>query len=99
MGKSFTAKVMELKGDHGVPESAQYIIIFPGGSIEVSRTSNDEYWVHIEINTGEILPETVRASKKGQIIDSRLDYSNGIEEIPNLENLKHIAVRVSTKQS
>lgn len=32
------------------PESAQHVIEFPGGAIEVSRTSTGDYWAHIIIN-------------------------------------------------
>jgi len=32
------------------PEPSEHMIEFPGGSIAVMRTSNDEYWAHIWVN-------------------------------------------------
>jgi hypothetical protein len=44
-------KRIELLGDKAKrPESAQHVIEFPGGAIEVSRTSSGDYWAHIIIN-------------------------------------------------
>lgn len=103
MTDKFTAQVHELKGkgkkielfgDKSTPESAQQIVIFPGGNIEVTRTSTGEYWVHISVNKSQILPETIRMKKLGKIIDTRLDYSDGIREIPNPEDLLHLAVKI-----
>lgn len=93
-----TAKVITLQGDPRKPESAEHIIIFPGGSISVCRTSNNEYWAHIQVNKGQIIDDTIEASSAGLIIDSRLDYTAGgdIDEIPNMESLQHIAIRIRT---
>ena len=30
-----------------------HVISFPGGYLELSRTSNDEYWAHIYVNRDE----------------------------------------------
>lgn len=94
---------IDLKGDPTHPESAQQIITFPGGSIEVCRTSDNEYWVHIEVHHhGEIIEEGVRQSKHGRVVDSRLDYIRigdvhpEILEIPNIDKLHHLAVRIRT---
>lgn len=96
-----TAKVILLKGDKSNPESTEHIIKFPGGSIAVCRTSNNEYWAHIEVNHGQANLESVRESANGLIVDSRLDYdypaNPNILEIENMENLNHIAVRIKTK--
>ena len=94
-----TAKVIILKGDPKNPESAEQIIKFPGGSISVCRTSDDEYWAHIEVNLKDVIPDIVRESKQGEIIKTRLDYfrpPGEIKEIEDLEGLEHIAVRIKT---
>ena len=93
-----TAKVIELKGNPNKPESAEHIIIFPGGSISVCRTSNDEYWAHIEVNTSEIIEGTIRHSKIGTIVSSRLDYDNPPFDTRKIDTdkLQHIAVRIKT---
>ena len=96
-----TAKVIVLKGNKNKPESAQHIIKFPGGSIEVTRTTNNEYWVHIEVYKGDLIDEAVRESENGEIIDTRLDYDypdTKIRDIPNIANLNHLAVRIKTTE-
>lgn len=95
-----TAKVIILKGNPKYPESAEQIIKFPGGSISVCRTSNNEYWAHIEVNRGQIISDTVKESKTGKIIKTRLDYNRPpgeIKEIQDLDELQHIAVRIKTE--
>ncbi len=87
-----TAKVIKL-----TQESAEHIIIFPGGSISVCRTTENEYWAHIEVNTGQVIANTVRGSKRGKIITGRLDYDAkaGGQDI-ECTNLNHLAVKIKT---
>lgn len=96
-----TAKVIELKGNPKNPESAEHIIIFPGGSISVCRTDNNEYWAHIEVNHKPemLIDEAVRESASGEIVDGRIDYNRppgDVRKIEDLEELSHIAVRIKT---
>jgi hypothetical protein len=96
-----TAKVIELKGDPRKPESAEHIIKFPGGSISVCRTTDNEYWAHIEVNHDEI-GETVRTSCLGEIVNSRLEYNRPPGEIKIIEDIKdltHLAVRIKLKST
>ena len=79
-----TSKTITLKGDSKNPESAEHHIEFPGGSVSVCRTSKEEYWVHVYVNNGQILDDTVQ-SKKGKI-----------EEIRNEDN--HFACLISTEK-
>jgi hypothetical protein len=96
-----TAKVILLKGDRNHPEPAEHIIKFPGGSIAVVRTSNNEYWAHIEVNRPEnVCPDSFRESKSGKIIKTRLDYNRPpgeVKHIDDLEDLDHVAVRITTQ--
>lgn len=80
-----TAKVIKLTGDKKNTESAEHIIIFPGGSISVARTSTNEYWAHINVNHKEVLEDVVTQSKKGKI-----------ESVRQFED-DHFAVLISTK--
>lgn len=96
---SATAKVIELKGDPKNPESAEHLIIFPGGSISVFRTSNNEYWAHIEVNREQVLSEAVRMSAMGEIISTRIDYDRPpgcIKHLEDMEDVQHVAVRIKT---
>ena len=51
------------KGDHVVPEPSTGVIKFPGGHVEVSRTSDGKYWAHIAVDN------------PSNIAKSRIDYS------------------------
>src|SRR5262245_28936795 len=67
-------KAIRLKGDKRQPESAQHIIEFPGGAIELSRCDNGDYWAHVIINRDDIIDDTQgRVSAYGAIVDSRID--------------------------
>jgi len=97
---AFTAKVIRLEGNPKKPESAQHIIIFPGGSIEVSRTTNDEYWVHVEVHKGPAGSGGLREEKVGRVVDSRVDYDyprTQIDHLPHESDITHMAVRITTK--
>jgi len=94
-----TAKVIELKGDPKHSESAEHIIKFPGGSIAVCRTSDNEYWAHIEVNHGEIINGSIREAAIGEVVGNRLDYDHPFTHgvIPCVAQLNHLAVRIRTR--
>ena len=76
-------------------ESAQHVIEFPGGAIELSRCENGDYWAHIEINRDYANSDCKgRVSKLGEIVGGRIDCANGVLEIPNLENITQIALLI-----
>jgi len=93
------ANVIQLTGDIKNQESAETIIVFPGGSISVCRTTDNEYWAHIDVNHGQVIEDTIRASKSGEIVSSRLDYTNPPSDIRKMDTdkLNHIAVLIKTK--
>ena len=72
------------RGDKSNPEPSLGVIKFPGGYVEVSRTSDGEYWCHTYIN------------ESAEITDSRIDYNGGqsIPPIPDEENVQKIAVKI-----
>ena len=80
--------MVEFKGDKRNPEPSMAVIKFPGGHVEVSRTSDGKYWAHVEV------------VDSANVIDSRIDYehdaaiSMGIPELPMGDKVKHIAVKV-----
>jgi hypothetical protein len=89
-------KQLTLYGDKKrKPESAEHIIEFPGGAIELSRTSDDEYWAHIIINRGWIdSDQTGIHAARGEAVDARIDSAVGVLDVPNAEAMTQIAVRV-----
>lgn len=88
-----------LLGDKTVrPESAQHIIEFPGGAVEVSRTSDGRYWAHILVNRGQVIDDCDgRVSAVGQVIDSRVwRDGDGLSEIGNHAEVSQIAVLIGS---
>lgn len=79
------------KGNKNSPEPTTGTIKFPGGEVEVSRTSNGEYWAHIKVD------------KPANVVNSRVDYDfEGytkaevkIPKIPHHENIEHYALLVN----
>jgi len=78
-------------GEKTNPEPTTGIIKFPGGIIEVSRTTDGSYWAHLSITKPE-------KDFRSAIIDSRIDYNFNsklnIISIPNEANVEHIALRI-----
>lgn len=107
MTEAFTAKNfqigrapkrIELLGDMTKkPESAQHIIEFPGGAIEVSRTTDGHYWAHIIVNRDYAIADAEgRVSAIGEVIDARIDRSFpvGVCGIDSMEGIEQIAVLI-----
>lgn len=89
-------KRIELLGDKTLrPESAQHVIEFPGGAIEVSRTSTGEYWCHIHVNRdwadGDM--QGIRGAM-GKVVGGRLDFGEGVEDVPNQDRISQIAILI-----
>lgn len=74
-------KRIDLLGDKTRrPESAQHIITFPGGAIELSRTTDGDYWAHVIINTDQQSDmEDNFHSARGEVIASRVDF--GLDDV------------------
>ena len=82
-------------------EPSEHIIKFPGGSIGVTRTSDDEYWAHIVVNDKQVIDNIHCQSRPGKVVNGRIEYTyhsfGDVEEIRNPEDVIHVAVRISTK--
>lgn len=88
-----------LRGDKRRPESAQHIIEFPGGAIELSRLEDGSYWAHIIVNRERAEPSQRGIyAAIGIVADSRVDWAERrLEHIPGLPedaHLTQIAVRI-----
>lgn len=60
----------ELLGDPKIkPEKPHTIIGFPGGDVEIARTQEGLYWVHIAVRDGRAHGR----SSSGEIVRARLD--------------------------
>jgi len=92
---------IELLGDKTRrPEPADHIIEFPGGAIELSRTSDGNYWAHIIVNRDFALPGEIEGMEGayGEIVGSRIDYEFPTEpniiEVPNAQRVRQIAILI-----
>ena len=95
-------KRIELLGDKTRrPEPAQHIIEFPGGAIEVSRTTDGDYWAHIIINQGVIVDDAKgREAARGVVMGSRIfREETGLADIPDDGSLSQIAVLIRPTRS
>lgn len=83
------------KGNPENPEPSTAIIKFPGGHVEVTRTSDNTYWAHVGVE------------EASNIVDSRIDYDfEGykkseckIPDVPHAEHIKHIAINIKESKS
>jgi hypothetical protein len=80
-------------------ESAQHIIEFPGGALELSRLDNGEYWAHLIVNRDDVVDDTDgRVSAFGIVTDSRIDYEYPADpcvvSVPNAGAIRQIALRI-----
>lgn len=89
-------KRIELLGDKQKrPESAEHIIEFPGGAIEVARTSDGNYWAHIIVNRGQAFEDcNGRTSARGEVMGSRIQRPDGLTPIERHEDVSQIAVLI-----
>lgn len=86
-----------IEGDKRSPEPSTASIKFPGGSVEVSRTSDGHYWAHIQVDD------------RSNVVQSRIDYAheewarrvgNGgecIPPVPAAEFVEHVAFLVAPR--
>ena len=94
-------KRIELLGDRTKrPEPATHIIEFPGGAIELSRTTDGNYWAHIIVNRDFALPGEIEGLEGayGEIVGSRMDYEFPTEPnivlVPDASKLRQIAILI-----
>jgi hypothetical protein len=94
-------KRIGLLGDRTTrPEPATHIIEFPGGAIELSRTTDGNYWAHIIVNRDFALPGEIEGFEGayGEIVGSRIDYAfptePNIVEVPAASKLRQIAILI-----
>jgi len=87
-----------LLGDPSMKLEKPYTIIkFPGGSVEVTRTTDGDYWVHVAVS------QDFPSDPVARIVDARLDakarYADEINEMLKSEvmlgDVEHIAFLVS----
>ncbi len=90
-----------LRGDKNrQPEPEYFRVVFPGGDVDVVRTTDDEYWVHIRVNRPEDCVVEELNAVPGKLVDARLDIEGKHTSNANVGDfadpgLYHLAVRVA----
>lgn len=90
-------KRIQLLGDKTKrPEPAQHIIEFPGGAIELSRTSEGHYWAHIIVNRRGSVPDCDGLkSATATVVDGRVDMADGVMPLPvELREVDQVALLI-----
>ena len=96
------ALMVRILGDRRQPEPSTFIVQFPGGEVEIARTSDDKYWVHVRPNTADDF--LVSEGAKGRLARARVDHAipGGFvtdgEEIGFAPSAAHVAVLVEVKR-
>ncbi|AEQ96752.1 hypothetical protein WMO32_10405 [Xanthomonas oryzae pv. oryzicola] len=77
-------------------KSAQHIIEFPGGAIEVSRCTDGSYWAHIIVNHGFGDGDgDGLSSANGAVMNSRIVRDGEhVQSLGECERITQIAVRI-----
>ena len=90
---------VRLKGDPKNPEPTYFRVAFPGGDVDVVRTEDGDYWVHVRVNDRQsaAFGEDVRL---GKLVDARLDVRSKHVSETDVGDFKHpelyhLAVRVA----
>jgi len=91
---------VHLRGDRNNPEPTHFRVSLPFGDVDITRTSDDEYWVHVRVNrpgNGQYVPGV---TKLGRISDARIDAHDkhaGMIDAAVLDDpqVYHLAVRLA----
>lgn len=83
------AVMIKFEGNRSNPEPSTAVIKFPGGHVEVSRTTDGRYWAHVEAENPECIQE------------SRIDYNHegyvatgGKMVVPHADKIMHMAILI-----
>ena len=91
-----------LHGDPEIKIEKPYTLLrFPGGQIEISRTTDDRYWVHIAVNAPDDVIGT--DNRIGVIDDARIDAADRYvdpqiaQEIVKAD-VRHVAILIRPEE-
>lgn len=90
---------VKLAGSRKNPEPIHFRVMFPGGDVDIVRTTDDDYWIHIRVNHEEDGADPVRI-RDAKIVDARLDLlDKPVSKVDvgdfNDPSLYHLAVRIT----
>jgi hypothetical protein len=84
--RSSDALCIHIAGNKKQAEPTTLVIDLPGGHVEVSRCSDNTYWVHVEVvNNANVM--------EGRI--QRSDRVQAVEEMPDASTVTKLAIRIA----
>jgi len=80
-------------------EPVELHIHYPGGELSVTRCSNNDYWVHVDLTGNE--RDTANRVRRGRLVDARIDCTDvHVTKMDkgdlNNPTLHHFAVKIRT---
>jgi hypothetical protein len=77
---------VELFGDITKPETATFLVYFPGGYVEITRTTTNSYWAHVGVLRSDNSSGTRCDDRKvGNIVDSIVQTGRSNPENTSLD--------------
>jgi len=92
---------VELEGNPKKPEPIHFRVMFPGGDIDIVRTSdNQDYWIHLRVDHPDDGESPDRKVMDARIVGARLDCRDKAAvdtDVGDFNNpsLYHLAVRIT----
>lgn len=87
---------VRLHGDRRDPEPTHFRVTTPFGDVDVARTTDDDYWIHVRVNRPQDGGDPERP--RGRITAARIDSFTPDVEFPAGAladgGLYHLAVRI-----
>ena len=96
------AEGVTIKGDRQHPEPSSFIVRLPFGTVEISRCSDDSYWVHTIANREGVAFFNPGEDTEGALVDARLHATGQHSADMNLGDftnpeLYDAAIRITRK--
>ena len=91
---------VRLEGNPRKPEPDYFRVTFPGGDVDITRTTDNEYWIHVRVNRPADGDSPDR--EMARFVDARLDIQGKHATESDLgdfdhPDLYHVAVRVGER--
>jgi len=92
-----------LEGNPRKPEPESFRVVFPGGDVDIVRTSDNQYWIHVRVDHEKHGIKAIEDLIPSRIVDARLDLlGKHTSEVNvgdfNSDMLYHLAVRVKRNE-
>lgn len=78
-------------------EAPEHFIKFPGGHIGVTRTTDNRYWIHVHLNSGEqaeYIPDVPEFSHFAELLKLQYTGENRMQTIEIPEETNHFAFEI-----